>query len=303
MNNSLKSFSIPGHVQPATGAGDLPCFQLEAQGARATVYLHGAHVTAFQPAGAAPVLWMSEKSHFADGQPIRGGVPICWPWFGAHADDSGLPAHGLARLRAWTPLEASVLQNGRCRLRLGFTPQGDECRVVPQGLRLEYTITLGETLCLELESINEGPAAVAFEDALHSYFALANPKTAAVNGLESVAYLDKVGNQAIKLQSGPVTFTEETDRVYFHRAGSLLLADPASDRQISITKSGAANTVVWNPWINKSKAMPDFGDDEWLGMCCVEAVNCLHDRIQLLPGNRHRSSMEISVASADVGKS
>ncbi len=297
MTNSLSSFAIPGHLQPASGKGDLPCFQLEGQAATATVYLHGAHVTAFQPVGEKPVLWMSEKSHFTDGQPIRGGVPICWPWFGPNQNDDQLPAHGVARLRAWTPLEASVLQDGRCRLRLGFTPEGDECKMVPTGLRMEYSITVGHSLTLELETINDGNSPCAFEDALHSYFDVADPKIAQVKGLEGTTYLDKLENSANKIQSGPIDFTAETDRVYMHPNGATQIQDPASGRCIRIQQHGANNTVVWNPWINKSKAMPDFGDDEWTGMCCVEAVNCLRDRIQLLPGNRHCTRMEISLGS------
>ncbi|MDF3131167.1 D-hexose-6-phosphate mutarotase [Kiritimatiellaeota bacterium B1221] len=295
MNSPIDSFAIPGHIQPASGSGNLPCYHLAGQGATATVYLHGAHVSAFQPAGEKPVLWMSEKSHFTDGQPIRGGVPICWPWFGPHAKNADLPAHGVARLRAWTPLESSVLQDGRCRLRLGFIPEGDECKVVPEGLRLEYTLTVGQTLRLELETINDGDSPCDFEDALHSYFDLADPKTAQITGMEGTCYLDKLENSALKIQSGPITFTAETDRVYSHPHGATQIQDSASGRTVRIQQHGAHNAIVWNPWINKSKAMPDFGDDEWTGMCCVEAANCLRDRIQLLPGNRHCTRMEISV--------
>ncbi|MDA3872853.1 MAG: D-hexose-6-phosphate mutarotase [Kiritimatiellae bacterium] len=289
---SLNTFEIPGHVQPDTGAGGLSCFQLRGQGSTATVYLHGAHVTAFQPEDSSPVLWMSECSQYADGFPIRGGIPICWPWFGPHPCDDSQPAHGVARLRAWTPLEASVLQDGRCRLRLGFTPEGEECRLVPPGLRLEYTITVGHVLSVELDTVNEGSAPVAFEDALHAYFALTDATSARVTGLEGAPYLDRMDGMATKVQSGPVRFEGETDRVYFNPNGETRLED--NGRSLRIIQRGAANTVVWNPWITKSNAMPDFGDDEWKGMCCVEAVNCLRERRMLLPGTRHRSRMEIA---------
>ncbi|MEX2605821.1 MAG: D-hexose-6-phosphate mutarotase [Kiritimatiellia bacterium] len=290
-NESLNTFAIPGHLQPDTGEGGLPCYRLQGQGAKATIYLHGAHVTAFQPGGADPVLWMSECSQFADGLPIRGGIPICWPWFGPHPGDAFLPAHGVARLRAWTPLEASVLQDGRCRLRLGFTPDADASRHVPPGLRLEYTVTVGKTLTVELDTVNEGSAPAAFEDALHAYFALTDVKTARVCGLEGSPYLDKMDRMATKVQSGPIGFKGETDRVYVHPDGETRLEE--NGRDLRITQRGAANTVVWNPWISKSNAMSDFGDDEWKGMCCVEAANCLRERRMLLPGNRHRTRMEI----------
>ncbi|WFB37251.1 D-hexose-6-phosphate mutarotase [Kiritimatiellota bacterium B12222] len=295
MNDILQTYTIPGHIQSDIGNGGLPCFHLEGQGARATVYVHGAHVTAFQPADAEPVLWMSAKSHYADGQPLRGGVPICWPWFGPNPQDATLPAHGVARLRAWTVLSSSVLHDGRCQLRLGFTPEGDECNVVPAGLRLEYTITVGETLTLELDTLNEGDTPTAAEDALHSYFDLKDPKTTLITGLDGCTYLDQLENGAHKVQSGAVDFVAETDRIYSHPNGETLIQDKASGRTISIRQRGAKNAVVWNPWINKSKAMPDFGDDEWMGMCCVEAANCKKDRIQLLPGNLHRTRLKISL--------
>ncbi len=296
MNDSLDAFSIPGHVQPDIGAGGLACLHLRGQGAKATVYLHGAHITSFQPEGAEPVLWMSEHSQFADGLPIRGGIPICWPWFGPHPCDPALPAHGIARLRAWTPLEASVLQDGRCRIRLGFKPEGDDCKAVPHGLRLEYTLTVGQTLSVALDTVNDGNAPVAFEDALHTYFALDDARGAQVLGLENASYLDKLDGMAVKVQDGPIGFAGETDRVYLHPDGETRILD--GDRHIGIAQRGANNTVVWNPWTAKSKAMPDFGDQEWQRMCCVEAVNCLRERRLLLPGNRHRTEMSLRLLAA-----
>jgi glucose-6-phosphate 1-epimerase len=187
-------------------------------------------------------------------------------------------------------LEASVLQDGRCRLRLGFTPEGEECRHVPAGLRLEYTVTVGQTLCVELDTLNEGTSPAAFEDALHAYFALSDAKSAQVAGLEGSPYVDKMDGMAVKVQSGLIGFVGETDRVYTY-SGETQIQD--GNRSLRISQHGAANTVVWNPWITKSKAMPDFGDDEWMRMCCVEAANCQRERRMLLPGNRHRTSMEI----------
>lgn len=240
------------------------------------------------------MLWMSECSQFADGSPIRGGIPICWPWFGPHPCDASLPAHGVARLRAWTPLEASVLQDGRARLRLGFTPESNECCAVPHGLRLEYTVTVGKTLTVELDTLNEGSTPAAFENALHAYFALEDAKSTRVTGLEGAVYLDKMDGMATKVQSGAIAFQGETDRVYLHPDGQTGLEE--AGRSLKISQHGAANTVVWNPWINKSKAMPDFGDEEWMKMCCVEAANCLRERRMLLPGNRHRTCMELRPA-------
>jgi glucose-6-phosphate 1-epimerase len=296
MHSSLQPFLIPGRVELFSGEGGFPCLRLRASGGSATVYVHGAHVTDFVPEGKAPVLWMSRASVFADGKPIRGGIPICWPWFGPHATDAARPAHGFARLRAWTPLDSSVLHDGRVRLRLGFQPEGAETALLPASLRVEMTLTVGAALELQLCSINDGPDPVVFEDALHTYFAVGDLAGVAVSGLEEKVYIDRMDQKRSKIQQGLIRFTAETDRVYEDRSACTEIIDEAGGRRIRIEKSGSASTVVWNPWIAKAKAMPDFGDEEWKEMCCVESANVGSARVPLLPGNRHETRVRISVA-------
>lgn len=295
MQTPLRAFEIPDRVTLVSGKGGLPCFRLEADGGTAVIYLHGAHVTEFIPAAQAPVLWMSGSSWFEVGKPIRGGIPLCWPWFGPHAADPSRPSHGIARLRAWTPLDSSVLHDGRVRLRLGFTPAGDETALVPATLRAEITLTVGTALELQLRTRNEGADPVGFEDALHSYFAVGDLGGVSVTGLEGTVYSDSLDQRRLRIQDGPVRFTAETDRVYADRAAFTEIVDEANGRRIRIEKSGSNSTVVWNPWINKSKAMPDFGDDEWTGMCCVETANARDGRLTLLPGNQHETRLRISL--------
>ncbi len=295
MQNSLSPFLIPERVELLSGEGGLPCLRLTGDGGRATVYLHGAHVTEFLPDGQAPVLWMSRASHFAPGKPIRGGIPICWPWFGPHSADAARPAHGIARLREWSVLDSAVLHDGRVRLRLSFQPEGPETDIVPPTLRAEMTLTVGRSLELQLCTINDGPDPVVFEDALHSYFAVGDLSAVSVHGLEDTVYADSLDKRRSKVQQGPIRFTAETDRVYADPAPRTEIVDETGACRIRIEKSGSSKTVVWNPWIAKSKAMPDFGDDEWTGMCCVETANVRDGRVTLLPANRHETRLRISL--------
>lgn len=295
MNIPTEPIHIPGRVEPVSGQGGLRFLRLKADGGSAVVCLHGAHVTEFVPADGASVLWLSDSSFYEAGKPIRGGIPVCWPWFGPHAADSSLPSHGIARLREWTPLESAVLHDGRVRLRLGFRPTDAEAALVPGTLRAELTVTVGTALDVALCTVNDGAEPVAFEDALHSYFAVGDLEGVTVTGLQGGVYQDSLEARRLKVQEGPVRFTAETDRVYADRATFTEIVDETMGRRIRIEKSGSASTVVWNPWIAKSKTMADFGDDEWTGMCCVETANVRDGRVALLPGNRHETRVRIFV--------
>jgi glucose-6-phosphate 1-epimerase len=296
MYHPAASLTIPERVVLDHGHGDLPRLTLHGSGGQAEMYLMGAHVTGFAPSGAAPVLWTSERSHYADGHPIRGGIPLCWPWFGPPAVNDGRPAHGVARVQPWDLLASAVLHDGRVQVRLGLAIGPAYQPWLAGSLRPELTVTVGQQLQVDLDTINDGPGAANFEDALHTYFAVGDIHQTRVEGLDGVIYVDKLDNQNQHRQQGAVTFDGETDRVYADTGQSLRLIDGARKRCIHIAKSGSASTVVWNPWIAKSAAMPDFGDDEWPGMVCVETANCLHQRRVLLPGDRHRTTVTISLS-------
>jgi glucose-6-phosphate 1-epimerase len=239
---------------------------------------------------------MSRESFFADGKPIRGGIPLCWPWFGPHPGDSARPSHGIARLRAWTPMESAVLHDGRVRLRLAFRPEHAETDWVPSALQAELTLTVGRALEVELTTLNEGAEPLSYEEALHSYFAVTDSEATLVHGLGDVPYIDKLDGNRGKIQEGDVRFSSsEITRVFADKGASVEVADLQGDRRILIEKSGSANTVVWNPGSVRAAAFPDFGNDEWRKMCCVETANVGAGRIILLPGNRHTTRLRISL--------
>lgn len=290
----LARFAIPDRLRIVSGNGGLPRIEIDNPLGAAHIYLHGAHVSHFQPAGQAPVLWMSAQSWFAEGKPIRGGVPLCWPWFGPR---EGLPSHGFARLRPWTLYETAQLGDGRTRAVLTLADDAASRAQWPHAFRLRYTVTVGRELELELRVDNPGDAPFRCEEALHTYLAVGDIRRTTVEGLAGVSYLDEKRDFARVAQVGAVAFDGETDRIYLDTAATCAVVDPAGGRRVVIAKEGSLDTVVWNPWIAKARAMPDFGDDEWPGMVCVETVNARDHALELAPGASHRLMARIGVSS------
>ena len=281
-------FAIPGHLDIHPGPNGLPVAEIHNQHARATVCLYGGQVLAFQPHGQAPVLWMSAKSNYEAGKAIRGGIPVCWPWFGAHPSRPELPMHGLARLMYWQVLGTEVAPGGATRLRLVLR-SGDCTRTSFAGeFELELVVTVSAELRVELITRNTGSEPFTISAALHSYFTVGDARQIVIHGLEGKEYLTKIGTPGRYPQVGPITITQETDRVYFKTAEEVTIEDPVYRRRIVVAKTGSRSTVVWNPWIEKSAKMPDFGDTEYQGMVCVESCNALDDSITLPAGEVHR---------------
>lgn len=246
----------------------------------AGVYDYGAHVWSWELDGA-PVLWSSAKSMFEHGRPLRGGVPICWPWFGPGRTGDLTPAHGLARISDWT-LTGMVERPDATVLTYVLTPADAPEALPGESWTVTYEVSVGDTLELALSVANTGGTAFSYETALHTYLTVGDVLQVTVGGLDGAAYLDKVTGQR-EVQAGDIRITAETDRVYL-RAGEVVVTDPVLGRRLRITSDGAADTVVWNPWVAKAAAMPDFGDDEWPGMLCIEAGNVRENAVVLAPG-------------------
>lgn len=264
------------------------------------VYDHGAHVWAWQPSGHKPVLWMSAQSMYEAGQAIRGGVPVIFPWFGLGPQGTLKPAHGFGRLQPWTrtSVDDSLDTDGRliAEYRLDQTRTGTQTDFPHDFVAHLRVVFAPEYLRIGLEVRNTGDVPFTFEEALHTYIAVGDVRQVSIAGLEGASYQNRVVGavQVDCVQDGPVTIGSETDRLYTHD-GSVVLDDPVWGRQLKVSKVGSANTVVWNPWVTKSAAMPDFGDDEWVGMICIEAANALENAITLAPGESHRMRQQISL--------
>jgi len=263
---------------------------LETPRAEARVALQGAHVTHWQPRGAEPVLFMSPRSVFAPGRAIRGGVPICYPWFGARADDPGAPAHGFARIRDW-----QLLERTDTTLLLGLGSDAETRRLWPHDFRLRFRVAVGTTLELALEATNTSSAPVTIEMALHTYLRVTDVGAVTVTGLEGATYIDKVDGRARK-QAGeaPLRFDGEVDRIFLNTTATCVVDDPRLRRRLVVEKTGSATTVVWNPGPTRAAALPDLGPDAWRTMVCVETANADDDRLTLAPGAVHRMSATLS---------
>jgi glucose-6-phosphate 1-epimerase len=265
----------------------------------AELYLHGAHLCRWQPRHQShPVLWMSESSRFEAGAPIRGGVPICFPWFGTRAGDPSAPVHGIARISAWTLDGAGLEGDGSVVVRLSLDCGALEVPHAPHDLHLAYELHLGRELSMALTVTNRGGVPCTFEEAVHTYFSVGDVRQVSVAGLEGATYVDKVDGGTRKTQPDePVTIGAETDRLYLDTGTAVTLADRVLGRSIRLEKTGSRSTVVWNPWVAKSRAMPDFGDDEWPGMLCIETANAADNAVTLPPHASHTMTAAIRVTA------
>jgi D-hexose-6-phosphate mutarotase len=287
----LKRFEIPGRVTLLEGNGELPKVELTSDWSTAEVYLLGAHVSDFRKRGEAPLLFTSQCSRFAAGQPIRGGVPIIFPWFGAKESS---PAHGFARTVEWDLHEATTVPEGGVSLRFGFPGCGESAMWPP--FAANYVVTLTEVLTLELIVTNSSAGhPLGIETCLHTYFSVADIGAVRVAGLRGLSYLDKVEQFAPKTEdSDAIAIQAEVDRIYLDAPGPVEILDPSLHRRIRIAKSGSNSTVLWNPWVARSQQMADFGNDEYKQMLCVESGNVANNKLQLEPGKSSVLKVELS---------
>lgn len=265
--------------------------------AEAQVYLQGAHVTRFQPRGQRPVLFMSERSAFMPGHPIRGGVPICFPWFGARSDGGAGPAHGFARISDWQLAESRVADDGTAYLTF-LLAAGDATRALWKAdAEVRYDVQIGSELRLALSVSNYATEPLCLEEALHTYLAVSDVRQVSIEGLAGARYQDRlVPDHTFTQGAEPVTIRAETDRIYAPTRAACIVHDPGWGRRLVVEKSGSESTVVWNPWITKARAMPDFGDDEWPSMLCIETCNVREQAVTIPPGQSHTLAAVIRIA-------
>lgn len=293
---SYRQFEIAGMAEVMEGNGGLPKVSITTPEVTGEIYLHGAHITSWKPSGAEEVLFLSSQSRWDDGHAIRGGIPICFPWFGGKADDPKAPAHGFVRTKSWH-LE-SISQVGSVVTVSMFT-ESDETtrRWWPAEFRLVYRASFGRELSLELVMLNKGRTSLRFEEALHAYHRVGNINQARLRGLDGVQYLDKTDSNRKKMQEGEITITSETDRVYLNTTGTVELDDPVMHRATHVVKENSRTTVVWNPWVQKARALSDLGNDEWTQMVCIETSNVTDFAVDLAPGQQHTMKALVRVTN------
>ena len=288
-------FGIPGVAEVCEGNGGLPRVRITGAFGEGEVYLHGAHVTSWKPAGNDEVLFVSTKSHWQEGQAIRGGIPICFPWFRAKGNDRQAPAHGFARTKTWQ-IESIVQNEDRVSVSM-FTDSDEQTRRSwPGEFRLIHRVTFGSELKLELICRNTGTTPLRFEEALHTYNRVADVEQVHLQGLDTVRFLDNTNANQEKIQIDDVAIASQTDSAYMNTDSAVDLLDPRMRRRIRLQKDNSLTTVVWNPWGEGAAGLKDLGDGQWKQFLCVEASNILDSSVNLDSGQEHKMTAVLSVA-------
>jgi len=271
----------------------LPALLIRTPQATAAVSLHGGQVLSYVPQGFDDLLWLSPCSQRAPAA-IRGGVPVCWPYFGRQGQAGDVPQHGFARNTAWTLVEATDGPDGETTIELSLP----EHEGTP--LRLSQTLRIGPGLIQSLTTRNTGAAPMTFTQALHTYFRVGDAQRVRVDGLEGSTYADKYDGREHR-QAGAWDLHDRrdpgrSDRIYHRVGGRYSMHDPVLRRRIHLTTSGSHSLVVWNPGEQGIGALSDAPTDGWRRFVCLEAANAGEDVIELAPGGAHTLQQTIHVS-------
>ncbi|KPX25824.1 Aldose 1-epimerase [Pseudomonas syringae pv. delphinii] len=276
---------------------ELNCWRIRHGEAELLVAQQGAHILSYQVAGQPPLVWLNEEAAFKKGKAIRAGMPICWPWFGnlernpqsvQAMRDSSEPAkaHGEVRALDWQLL--GIGADGDALLVEFVLPEAEgHLPGWPHNVALKLSIRLDHALNVSLVSYNCGAEPVTFSQALHTYFAVSDVRQVSIEGLDGLRYIETLANWEEREQTGDLTFTGETDRIYQDTPGVLSIVDPEWQRRIHIRSTGSKSAILWNPWIEKTGKFTDMAADGWQRMVCVETANVLDDVVTLAPDQMH----------------
>jgi dihydroxy-acid dehydratase len=296
----LARFAIAGQLSFRVGAGGLTYADIDNHGGRATICLQGAHVVSFRPKSQhEPVVWVSDAAKFAAGKSIRGGAPVCWPWFGAHATEAAFPAHGFARTVPWQVTATRKRNDAKTEITLQLVDNEQTRAQWPHPTRLTLTVVVGAKLEMQLATTNTGTTPIQIGEALHTYLHISDIGSVKVSGLEGASFHDKVDHFATKKQSGAIGFNGEVDRVYVNTPADCVIEDAGLKRRIRIAKTGSRSTIVWTPWTEKADKMGDMGAGKsgagWREMVCVESANAMDNLVTVAPGETHTLAVTYSV--------
>lgn len=297
-----RRFGVAGVVEVVAGGGGLPMVRITSEAAAAEISLYGAQVLRWRPAGAEEVLFLSDCSRWERGTAIRGGIPVCFPWFREKSDDAKAPKHGFVRTREWRLDSLRVNEDGAVTLVCVTGSDDDTRQWWPHEFLTAYRIGVGRTLQLELSVVNRGVSPMRFEEALHTYFHVGEVGLARVHGLDGATFLDNMDGNRAKTQWGDLAIPWPTDNAYLDTADPVEVIDPVLRRRLQTEKMNSASTVVWNPWHDGAASMGDLGAEEWRRMLCVEASNVLGCAVSLGPGEEHTMRVQIGVEGMDEAR-
>jgi len=275
-------YGIPGRLTFAAGNGGFPMIHIDNGQAKALISVYSGQVLSFQPAAEpTDLMFLSEKAYYAAGKAIKGGVPICWPWFGPDPESLGRPSHGFVRNRLWNVVNTSTTTDGATQVILGLKDTEETRAIWPQAFELAIAITVSHSLRVELITRNLGDKSFPLTQALHTYFQVGDINRVQVLGLENTQYQDKVDSGIEKTQIGAVTIAGEVDRIYLNVTKELVIDDASLNRRIRIKSAGSKSAVVWNPWAKISASMADLDDSDYQRLICVETTNAATDIVEV----------------------
>lgn len=289
-------FAIADQLVFTEGKGGLPFVKVSNEYASATISVYAGQVLSYQPVTQEQdLLFLSDSAYYQNGKAIKGGVPVCWPWFGPDPEGKGRPGHGFVRNRMWSVLATGMTEKGETQVTLGLENTEETLAIWPHSFQLSLQITVGNTLHLALVTENTGASAFSITQALHTYFLVGDIDQTQVLGLDGYAFLDKTDGGTEKEQAGDILIDEEVDRVYMNVGNEFTIADDKFARKIQITTEGSKTAVVWNPWAEIAEKMSDLGDVDYQSMLCVETANAADDVIEIAAGMSHRLVAEYSI--------
>ena len=274
-----------------------PIFVIEHKKCSAKVSLHGAHLFKWTPTGQEAVIYTSPSAIYKQGKAIRGGVPICWPWFNAHPTDPNLPSHGFVRNRLWE-LDAITESGEGTTIDLELKYDDEIAKLWPYPFTLKARIEVGTVAKITIKAINNSDTPIMVGGALHTYLCVGHIDQVSITGLEETSYIDTAGQEAPdtkRIQSGRITINEEVDRIYLDTESAITLHDAGLGRKIEVTRKGSKSAVVWNPWIEKAKGLGDLPDQAYQDFVCIEAANARGDLYKLEQHQDHTLSTTIRV--------
>ncbi|MDE1263366.1 D-hexose-6-phosphate mutarotase [Vibrio aestuarianus] len=259
--------------------------------ATAGIALHGGHVVSFTPAGKDDFIWMSDSAIFDGKAALRGGIPVCWPWFGRIA----APAHGFARTSEWTLVEHKENDNGVIVV-LGLEATADTLAIWPYQFQARLYVEIGDALNVTLEVTNTDEKAWTFSGALHTYLNVGDISQTTTTGMGR-EYIDSLQNAKVCQGGEQLLLTDTIDRVYTAPEAQIKIADAKLNRTLTVENSGHNSAVLWNPWAAGAQSMADMPDDGYQTMLCVESTlhaPCLSAGKTLQPGESHQLITRLS---------
>ncbi|PTN11778.1 D-hexose-6-phosphate mutarotase [Nitrosomonas aestuarii] len=297
MNNEQLNadHGIAGQVEFIEGNGGLTMIQVSTPKANALISIHAGQVLSYQPSGEEDILFLSSKAYYQDGKAIKGGAPVCWPWFGPDPEGKGRPGHGFVRNRPWNVLSTEATPDDDIKITLGLTDTPETREIWPHAFELTQEIVVGDSLNLTLITRNTGAELFSITQAFHTYFKVGDITQTSVMGLQDCTYIDKVNSSAEKKQEGVITIASEVDRIYHDVSNTMIIDDKALNRCIQILSQGNKTAVVWNPWEKISAEMADLEDTDYKRLLCVETTNAASDVIAIAPGQEFRLVADYSV--------